>query len=313
MRTLLLTTAALAAAGTLATTPAQAACGDITVGEMDWGSAAVIAQIHRVVLELGYGCSVEIVPTSTVPNATTMTTRGEPDIATEVWANLVPEIWQEGIDNGIVENAGRIFSDGAFEGWMVPGYFAEAHPDVTTVADALANAELFAVDGEAPRFNNCPDGWGCKLANDDLFVEIDAAGAGFENFHHGSGGTLAASIERAFSREDPWLGYYWGPTEVLGQFEMVLLDWPEGGPAYPASDVFTGVAGDLSEREPAVHEYTTKASMPASVMNEVLGWGAENDATAEERAVYFLQTYQDLWTGWVTPEAADAIVSALEG
>ena len=53
--------------------------------------------------------------------------------------------------------------------------------------------------------------------------------------------------------------------------------------------------------------------MPASVMNEVLGWGAENDATAEERAVYFLQTYGDMWSGWVTPEAADAINAALGG
>ena len=313
MRKLLLAVAAAASAGMAATSAAHAECGDITVGEMDWGSAAVIAQIHRVVLEVGYGCSVEIVQTSTVPNATTMTTQGEPDIATEVWANLVPEIWQEGIDNGVVENAGLIFSDGAFEGWMIPGYFAEAHPEITTVEAALAHAELFGVDDAMPRFNNCPEGWGCKLANDELFVETDAAGAGFENFHHGSGGTLAASIERAFSREEPWIGYYWGPTEVLGQFEMVLLDWPEGGPTYPASDVFTGVAADLSERQPDVYDYTTMASMPASVMNEVLGWGAANDATAEERAVYFLQTYQDLWTGWVTEDAAAAILAALEG
>lgn len=312
MRKLSLATAAMML-GAFASAPAHAECGEISIGEMDWGSARVISQIHRVILEVGYGCTVEIIPTSTVPNATTMTTRGEPDIASEVWANLVPEIWQEGIDNGIVENAGKIFSDGAFEGWMVPAYFAEAHTDISTVEAALANAELFSVDGEEPLFNNCPEGWGCKLVNDELFAELNAGADGFENFHHGSGGTLAASIERAFSRQDPWFGYYWGPTEVLGQFEMVLLTWPEGGPSYPASDVYTGVAADLAEREPAVYEYTTMASMPAHVMNEVLGWGAANDATADERAVYFLQTYEDLWTGWVTPEAADAVKSALEG
>ena len=48
-------------------TQANAACGSITVAEMNWASAEMLAHIDKVILENGYGCEVELVPGSTMP------------------------------------------------------------------------------------------------------------------------------------------------------------------------------------------------------------------------------------------------------
>ena len=48
--------------------------------------------------------------------------------------------------------------------------------------------------------------------------------AGIENFVHGSGETLAASIASAYENKEPWFGFYWGPTSVLGKYPMTLVE-----------------------------------------------------------------------------------------
>src|SRR5688572_17561013 len=71
-------------------------CGKVTIGEMNWGSAQVIANVEKFVLEAGYGCQVELIQTSTVPAMTSMVEKGEPDIATEIWINSVKEMFNKG-------------------------------------------------------------------------------------------------------------------------------------------------------------------------------------------------------------------------
>ena len=47
--------------------------------------------------------------------------------------------------------------------------------------------------------------------------------------------------------------------------------------------------------------------------SEVGKWRLENrDASINETALWWLKSNVSVWTGWVTPEAAEAINSALE-
>ncbi|MEK9745340.1 MAG: glycine betaine ABC transporter substrate-binding protein, partial [Candidatus Puniceispirillum sp.] len=41
---------------------ASAACGNVSIAEMNWASAQLMANVDKIVLEEGYGCKVEIVP-----------------------------------------------------------------------------------------------------------------------------------------------------------------------------------------------------------------------------------------------------------
>ena len=37
-----------------------------------------------------------------------------------------------------------------------------------------------------------------------------------------------------------------------------------------------------------------------------------NQATAEDSAMYFLNTHPEIWTKWVTPEAAKKVTASLK-
>ena len=69
---------------TSASAPSTSNCGKVSIANMNWQSAEVLANIDKLILEKGYGCQVELVPGDTVPTATSMTEKGKPDIAPEL-------------------------------------------------------------------------------------------------------------------------------------------------------------------------------------------------------------------------------------
>jgi len=51
---------AVAGLATAMSQGAVAACGDVTIAEMNWASAEFMANVDKIILEEGYGCSVEL-------------------------------------------------------------------------------------------------------------------------------------------------------------------------------------------------------------------------------------------------------------
>jgi glycine betaine/proline transport system substrate-binding protein len=70
---------------------ANAACGKISIANMNWASANLMAEVDKVILEKGYGCTVELIPGATMPTFASMNEKGEPDVAPEFWANSALE------------------------------------------------------------------------------------------------------------------------------------------------------------------------------------------------------------------------------
>ena len=85
----LLTSAAFAAGLYAFAGTAHADCGSVSIAEMNWASAGVAAHIDKIILENGYGCSVEMVTGDTMPTFTSMNEKGQPDLAPEFWVNAV--------------------------------------------------------------------------------------------------------------------------------------------------------------------------------------------------------------------------------
>ena len=331
---------ALAAAalvfGATASLPVQAqdnACGSdrtIDIAEMTWASAAALAHIHAKILEDGYGCDVEIVTGDTVPTSASMVSKGTPAIAPELWTSSIQDQWKKGLAEGDVVSLGAAIDGGAVEGWFIPQYFKDEHPELERAQDVVDHPELFP-DPEQPgqgRLYGCPPGWACEIANAALFEAYDMDD-NWNLFSPGSGGNLDASIARAFERERPILFYYWGPTAILGKYDTYQLkmppvdveayqcntdpecDRPAQKTAWPSSEVIVGAAAWVAEEAPAVAEYFGKVAMTTDQINAILAWADENKADAEETAVNFLKTEEDVWTRWVTPEVAEKVKSAL--
>lgn len=312
----------------------ETVCGTdrtIDIAEMTWPSAAALAHIHAIILEHGYGCNVEIVAGDTVPTSASMLSRGTPAVAPELWTSSIEEAWAKGIEDGVVVQLSDAITDGTIEGWFIPRYLQEEHPELTTAEAVIARPDLFP-DQENPqlgRLYSCPPGWACELSTSALFEAYEMESKGWTLFSPGSGGALDASIARAFTREEPILFYYWGPTSILGQYDAVQLDLgdvdmdiyacntdidctdPAGITAYPSSPAVIGAAAWLPEEAPTLAEYFSKAGLTNDQISGLLVFGEENMAGAAETAENFLRTEQDLWTDWVPSDVAARLLERL--
>jgi glycine betaine/proline transport system substrate-binding protein len=291
---------------------------------MGWASAESFAAISSFVLEQGYGCTTTIIPTDTVPAVTSLAENNEPDIVLEVWKNSAPA-YPGLVEEGKVITASSIFKSGGNEGWWVPKYLVDEHPELATIEGVLANPDL--VGG---KFHNCPVGWGCRLVNDNLKVVHDLAGNGFEVFDHGSGANLGAALAAAYEEKAPWFGYYWGPTAVLGKYEMVEIDIgpidPEihaenqkenadpnkiGVSGFPSAPVLNAMTSSFAEREPEVAEFIKNFEIPNPIISEMLAWKEANNASADETAAYVLQNHKDVILGMVNDSAREKLNALL--
>jgi glycine betaine/proline transport system substrate-binding protein len=323
---------AILAAGALATQNAAAEeCGDVSIANMNWASAEVIAEIDKIILSEGYGCNAELISGDTMPTFTSMNEKGEPDLAPELWVNAVRTPLDAAVAEGALIIAAEVLTDGGVEGWWIPKYLADAHPDIKTPADALKHPELFPApeDDSLGAVHNCPSGWNCQISTGNLFKAYGGEKMGFELVDTGSAAGLDGSIAKAYEREEGWLGYYWAPTAVLGRYEMVQLDMGEHDKehwdactavldcedpkinGWAKSEVFSVVTKEFAEKAGVAMDYIGKRSWGNDTVNQLLAWMADNQATGEEAAIYFLENNEDVWANWVEADVAEKIKASL--
>ncbi|MGI3209849.1 ABC transporter substrate-binding protein [Roseovarius tibetensis] len=324
MKKLSLFLAASALSAPMAAHAQSDACGDVSITEMNWASAQVVTSVASFLMEQGYGCNVSVVQSDTVPAVTSVAENGEPDIVTELWLNSTGDAYEQLKEAGKVVEAASVLDPGGVEGWWVPTYLAEEHPEVTTIEGILENPDLVGA-----RFYNCPEGWGCRVVSDNLARALDLEGNGIEVFNAGSGQVLASSMADAVMEEEPWFGYYWGPTVPLGKYDMTKVDLGEVKPEvharnqnqeadnpgvsdFPAAPIVTAVTSTFQEENPAVFKLMQNMTFKTDNMSSILAWMDENNASADEAAVYYLQNYQDQWSEWLSDDARQNLASVLD-
>jgi len=306
-------------------------CGEISIARMNWASAEVIAEIDNLILAEGYGCDTELVVGDTVPTFTSMSREAEPDLAPELWVGAVREPLDAAVARGELIIAAEVLADGGEEGWWVPKYFAEAHPEIKTPADAFEHPELFPApdDPNVGAVFNCPSSWSCRISTDNLFRAYRGEEKGFELIDTESSAGLDGSIAKAYERRGPWLGYYWAPAVTLGRYEMVKLDMGEHDEkewetctavldcadpkpnGWAKREAFSVVTEEFAERAGIAMGYVGKRQWRNATLNELLAWMADNQASGEEAAIHFLENHEDIWTEWVPPEIAERVRAAL--
>ena len=337
MRKLLLSAAAATAGmfGVVGQAAADGHCGSLTMAEMNWASAELMANVDKIILEEGYGCEVELVAGATMPTFTSMNEKGEPDVAGELWINAVREPLFAAMDEGRLASAvkGPITQLG--EGWWVPPHTAEKHPEIVNDIDALlARPDLFPhpEDPSKGAFVGCPAGWGCQLANANLYRAFDMEAKGWLLVDPGSAAGLDGSMAKAAERGENWFGYYWSPTAMIGKYSMVPVDMGSwGGPenwdgcivkpeqecadpkpsSWTESEVHTVITSDFKARGGDAVKYLETRIFPGPVMNGMLVYMADEQAGGADAAIEFLIKHEDLWSSWVSADAAAKIKASL--
>ena len=313
---------------------AAANCGKITVAEMNWPSAELMANLDKIILERGFGCKVELVAGATTTTFASMNEKGQPDLASELWVNALRVPLKKALKEGrlYTVNQGPITELG--EGWWIPPHTAKNFPKLKTVLDVLKRPDLFPhpEDRSKGGFVTCPSGWGCQLTNANLYRAFQMKKKGWRLIDPGSAAGLDGSMAKAMQRGENWFGYYWSPTAMIGKYKMKKLSFgvPFGGSknwdgcivkpeqecadpkpsAWTKSEVHTVVTKRFMKKGGPAITYLKKRVFPGAVMNAMLVYMAKNQASGEDAAIEFLQKRPSVWTQWVSVKIVKQIKSS---
>lgn len=289
---------------------------EIVFADASWDSILVHNRIAAFILENGYGgYSVDFIPGDTIPLFNGVAS-GDIDATLESWHSNYLEAYQEQIDAGTVVNVGKNMPDGP-QGWWIPRYMVEGDsergiepvaPDLESMEDLKKYADLFP-DPENPGMGRIifpPPGWSAAIVSEEL-MEKYGLDEYFTAFLPGSGASLAASMKGAYEKGEPWVGYYWEPTAIMYQLDMIRVK----GSEFPRAEVDIIMNAESYEKYPELVEFLSKYHTSVAVNNEFLNFLSTEAEDAEEAAIWFLKNREEVWTEWVSDEVADNVRAAL--
>ncbi|WP_459614783.1 ABC transporter substrate-binding protein [Bordetella sp. 2513F-2] len=298
----------------------------VNFGGMNWESNLVVVELERFIVEKGYGCDTEVLPTETLP-ALAALERGDLDVNSEIWLNSVAAPWDKAEKSGKVKRIGDVYMGG--EAWFIPRYTAERLPELKSAADLPKFKNEFE-DPEEPskgRFYGCPAGWGCEVTSNNLFHALKLEDT-YTLYSPGTGAAQKAALMSAYKRKQDVVFYYWYPTPLVGALDLVKLELPpydaekhkcltspsckDPQPsAYPDNPVFTAVNTEFSQKAPKLTEFLSKVSIPLPEVDQTLAHMEESGDDARAVAQWFLQNKPDVWKAWVPADVAERVQAAL--
>ncbi|CUJ30440.1 ABC transporter substrate-binding protein [Achromobacter sp. 2789STDY5608628] len=324
---LALAAALLAPAAAHAAKPVCEVDRPVRFSGLNWESNLVLAGIERYVMEHGYGCKTSVEIGETLPMLAALQ-RGDVDVTPEVWPGQIEVAWKKALASGRVQGLGHVYDAG--EGWYVPRYTVQRHPDLKSAADLARFKQVFA-DPEDPgrgRIYGCPAGWACGTLNDNLLRAL-GLDRDYSLFAPGSGAAQKAAILSAYKRKRDIVFYYWTPTALVGALDLVKLELPAFDQTaytcltdpkcakpvateFKPNPVVTGVNSAFAKEAPQLAAFLAKLTIPGDAIDATLGWLETEGKEPEEAARYFLKQYGPVWRQWMPVDAAERVQAALD-
>ena len=298
----------------------------ISFANMNWNSVQIQNRIARYIVQHGYEY-----PTNLVSGSTSTLFQGlrdgDIDVTMEVWDYSQGRVWDDGLAAGDVLSLGTSLGDDWESAFVIPAYLQEQYPDLDSVQDLKEQRykDLFktAETGQKARLVSCPIGWACEKIN-----KAQIAGYGLANHVHivtpSSGAALSEYLYDAYERQEPWLGYQFGTRTSALLLDLVRLEEPPYSDqcwrttmacAYEDATILIGVNSSLPERAPEVVEFLREWDFNVDdQLRDVVRWKVANyPTTNEDAALYWLEDNAEIWSDWVSDEAATRILAALSG
>ena len=303
-------------------------CPKVKLGGQNWDSARFHAAVASYLLEHGYGCKTETVPGAVLPLLTALG-QGDVHVLMEVWVPNVKAAWTKLRKEGKVVDVGVNFPD-AVQGFYVPRYLIEGDkkrkipalaPNLRSVFDLKKHKQLFK-DPEKPnkgRFFNCILGWAREAINSKKLVTYGLS-KDYVDFKPGTEGALAAAISSRYEQGKPFLSYYWGPSWIVGKYDLVMLKeppynkdiWtklvkekePKAATAYPMVKVRIGMNQTFARENPGLKAFFSRYRTSNAMISRALVYLQDNKgSTPKDAALHFLKNNQKIWKKWLSPAA----------
>ena len=297
----------------------------IIFGDLNWPSALLQNRIAQYLVEKGYGYPTDVKFGATLPLFQGIR-RGDTHVAMEIWLPNQNDTWNEARTAGEVVSVGLSLGKDWQSAFVIPAYLQEQYPELDSVEDLKEEQykSLFATPetGGKARLVSCIIGWSCEIVN-----AAQVKGYGLDDHIHivnpGDGAALNADLYGAYENQEPWLGYMWGTADPPLKLDLVRLEEPAYSDqcwfttkacAYQDATILIAVTPDLLARAPDVIEVLRAWDFNIDLFKEVVAWQDANDNTKiEDAALWWLNSKDDVWSEWVTSEAAESISVALAG
>lgn len=290
----------------------------IVFSDLNWTSSEIQVRAVAYIVEHGFGYPTELIAGDTVSLFQGLI-NGDTQVTMEIWPGQQP--WIDDLeDPSIIEFLGDSL-DTNWEGWVIPQYVKDENPGLVSVSDLPEYMDLFVTAdsrGKA-RFVDCVPGWACEQANGNKVIAYELEDV-LELVKPGSGAALFEDLESTYARGEAWLGYIWGPTKPTATLDLYRLEEPEWteecwnshqGCAYPDSEVRIAVYHTLLEDAPDVVDFLRNWDFSAVVQVESEIWLADNNATPDDAAIWYLSNNPDVWGAYVPADVAERVLAAL--
>ncbi|QEK13387.1 ABC transporter substrate-binding protein [Crassaminicella thermophila] len=307
----------------------QAQKPKIMFADPGWDSIAFHNSVSRFIIENGYGYKTDVTMGSSTATLTGLR-QGDIDVYMEVWKDNIIDMYNDAIEKGDFVELGTNFDDDK-QGLYVPTYvikgdpdrgIAPMAPDLKSIKDLPKYWELFK-DEEDPskgRIYGAIPGWVC-----DEIMRTKMKNYGLDKtynyFSPGSDAALASSIAAAYEKGEPWVGYYWEPTWIMGKYDMTLLEdepyseelWKNGyNCEFRPVDITIVVNRDMPKKAPDVVEFLKNYHTDSKIISEALAYMQNNNVDADEAAKWFLKEHEEIWKKWVSDEVAQKVKEAIK-
>ncbi len=295
----------------------------IIFGDLNWASALLQNRIAQYIVEHGYGYPTDVKFGATLPLFEGLK-RGDTHVTMEIWLPNQDEAWEKARADGAVLSVGKSLGSDWQSAFVIPAYLQEQYPDLDSVDD-LTNQEykdLFktAETGDKARLVSCVIGWACEGVNASQ-VEGYGLMDHVEIINPGDGAALNADLYGAYERQEPWLGYQWGTNDPALKLDLVRLEEPAYSDecwfttkacAYEDATILIAVNPDLPAAAPDVVDMLRKWDFNIGIYKAVVQWQDQNpDVDTNSTALWWLNSNEDIWSGWVSEDAAAKIKAAL--
>ena len=305
--------------------PAEVGKPTIVFSDLTWDSVRLQNRITMFIVEHGYGYPVDAISGETQVLWDSLLD-GDSLVTMEVWLPNQQEEWDAAIIDGAVIPLGKSLDEN-WQGWVIPTYMTKYNSGLQDVGDInnedyielfVAPDKIFEIRKKAV-FVTCPVDTECHDINlaklkaykleDDVEIIVPASLAALQD-----------NLERAYLDERPWLGYMWGPTRLSEELDLTILREPDYNEecwattkdcAYPTAQVLVAVHPSMLSVAPEVVEFLRKWDFTARRQTGTEKWMSENNATVEEAAIHFLNTWPGVWTAWVPEDVAQRVLKTI--
>ena len=289
----------------------------IVFADLNWDSAQIQNGIARYIVEKGYGYETDALFGGTVPLFQGLLV-GDIDVTMEIWLPNQNNVWGPAVTAGRVVDVGSSLSDNWQSAFVVPTYVVEQNPGLTTVQSLMEHLGVFEQENGKAILWSCIASWSCSAVNADQVVSYGLSDS-LELKDPGSQAGLFASLQGAIDKQEPWLGYMWGPSLPAATHDLTLLEEPDCAPgqapndgcAYPIANIKIAVHPSMYDKAPDVVTFLSNWDFTAEADVAANAYKAESGVSFEELAVWFLKTQESTWTLWVPGDVAEKVKAAL--